>query len=218
MVASNFASLAERDKTAARERLAALSIPEPNSGCLLWLGRVDRGYGKIEFRGANWIAHRLSWCAHRGNISGGLFVCHKCDVRACVNPDHLFLGTPAENSADMVRKGRAPSGTRHYRTSLTENDVRYILRSPLGRRQLAKQFNLDEKNIGDIKSGAIWRHIWESEPDKRIAPASERVLTAEQVAYIRGPGIDQKAVALALGVGRTTVRNARSRKTYRHLP
>jgi hypothetical protein len=86
-----------------RTELESRISPEPTSGCWLWASTYDSfGYGVLR----NKKAHRLSWQAYRGEIPDGMFVCHKCDVPECINPDHLFLGTPRENAQDMVRKGR----------------------------------------------------------------------------------------------------------------
>jgi hypothetical protein len=90
-----------------RERLEVSTVPEPNSGCLLWLGSVSgSGYGRIRINGVAVSTHRAAWESVNSPIPTGLVVCHKCDVRSCCNPAHLFLGTHKDNAADKVRKGR----------------------------------------------------------------------------------------------------------------
>lgn len=92
---------------AIRARFFALTSAEPNTGCLLWTGAAwPTGYGKFSIRGRLCRAHRVSWEIAHGPIPDGLLVRHDCDTPSCVNPDHLRLGTDAENSRDKVSRGR----------------------------------------------------------------------------------------------------------------
>jgi len=93
----------------------------PFHPCWEWAGSQGNGYGQIGAGGgeAGSIgAHRASWLIHHGPIPDGVFVLHRCDNKTCVNPDHLFLGTPGDNMRDKVAKGRhnSPRGERHWRT------------------------------------------------------------------------------------------------------
>ena len=99
------------------ERMGRLSIPEPNSGCFLWMGAMTpTGYGRVRVKGPvvaqhsdAWLskaAHRVAWEVENGAIPDGMSVLHRCDNRACVNPIHLYLGTQRDNMDDLVRRGR----------------------------------------------------------------------------------------------------------------
>lgn len=95
-----------------RDRFNARHEPEPMSGCWLWTGITSLiGYGYFpaarSIHGCpELMAHRIAWHLHRGPVPDGMKVLHHCDVRSCVNPTHLFLGTQADNVLDMMNKGR----------------------------------------------------------------------------------------------------------------
>ena len=90
-----------------RRRLADGISPEPMTGCWLWAKSCgSSGYGKLRVGNKDISAHRASFLAFRGQIGEGMCVLHSCDVRLCVNPAHLFVGSHSDNSKDMVKKGR----------------------------------------------------------------------------------------------------------------
>lgn len=145
-----------------REKLEAGSTPEPNTGCWLWFKGIEgSGYPQVTHNGKHLHGNRASWMAYRGPIPDGMCVLHACDVRCCVNPDHLFLGTKRDNAIDMVRKGRAnrAKGERHSGSKVTDKDVGDIRRSSLSLRILARQYNVSPSTISCIRKGRTWRHL-----------------------------------------------------------
>lgn len=140
--------------------------PEPNCGCWLWTAGMDRhGYGKFTMAGqrTHIPAHRASWLLHNGEVPSGLFVLHRCDVRSCVNPDHLFLGTNDDNMADMVAKGRSPRsrGEKNPRAKLTEAQALALLRDRRPVREVAAAFGVSRSTVGMIRCGRNWPQLQE---------------------------------------------------------
>jgi hypothetical protein len=143
-------------------RLESHTIPEPNSGCLLWLKCVgNNGYGNIRIAKRTWTTHRLAWHAAFGPIPDGMHVCHKCDVRSCLNPNHLFIGTNADNVADMVAKGRVQraKGSQSSGAVLTEDVVLAIRAAKGTNRAIAKRFGVFHTTIGAIRRRETWKHV-----------------------------------------------------------
>lgn len=108
----------------ASERLAELSVAE-ESGCIRFTGHLDgEGYGRIMVARVKYMAHRLSYSLNNGPIPDGYVVRHKCDNPSCINPEHLEVGTQADNIADKVSIGRQARGSGVGRAILTEESVR----------------------------------------------------------------------------------------------
>ena len=131
--------------------------------CWLWTaGKNPKGYGVIEIKRRQLRVHRLAWTLTRGSISEGLCVLHKCDTPPCFNPDHLFLGTLADNLHDMTCKGRRAYGSQHGLAKLTEEDVRSIRDlSAAGTTgvELAKRFSVRGTTISAVVNRKNWKHV-----------------------------------------------------------
>lgn len=132
------------------------------TGCWIWKrGIKSHGYGYIIINQKDVGVHRLSWTLHYGSIPDGLFVCHTCDVKACVNPQHLFLGTRYDNIKDMVNKGRQTRniGERNGSAKLTSDDVIKIRQSASRNgAKLARELNVSTSLICRVRKGKIWKH------------------------------------------------------------
>jgi hypothetical protein len=133
----------------------------PND-CWIWTaGTAGNGYGQIRLEDdTRCLSHRLSYEMHIGDIPSGLLVCHHCDNRLCVNPDHLFVGTHKDNLRDMVEKGRSNKGQKNVRARLTEDQVRQI-RSMYStgnytQRAIGEEFGVGQKVISQIINKDTW--------------------------------------------------------------
>jgi hypothetical protein len=136
------------------------TITVAESGCMIWMGgTVKGGYGKTSHKRKSLLAHRAIWEARKGGIPEGKILCHHCDVPACVNPNHLFLGTHKDNTADMFAKGREKVGEAHGSSRLSDKDVIYIRTSNDSCKQLMDRFGIHSRTIHQIKSGETWKHL-----------------------------------------------------------
>lgn len=137
-----------------------------DDGCLIWTGHTTPGgYGKIRARGTRLFIHRLAYELMVGEIRDGLCVCHKCDNPRCVNIDHLFLGTRADNNADKVRKNRQSRGSAHSmpgeRHPLAKLSVSQVMaiRETTGKtqRQVAEEYGVSQSIVSRIITNKNWR-------------------------------------------------------------
>lgn len=145
----------------------ALSSWRAASGCVLWTGRKDRhGYGRVShyLKTGEYItsgAHRMAWTLKHGEIPPGHYVLHRCDVRGCINPEHLFIGTAKDNSADMHRKGRWTArdkrGAHNPNRRLTTQQVAEIRLSTEPSCALASRFGVHRSTIDRVRRSASWQ-------------------------------------------------------------
>jgi len=136
------------------------SIPEPNSGCILWMAAATKaGYGIGSRRNKLVYAHRLAWSVKNGPLPEGRVICHKCDNPGCVNPDHLFCGTVKDNSDDKIAKGRSNRGSRHGMSKLSERDVVEIRHAQGSLRTIANKYGVKPMAIHCIKARKTWKHV-----------------------------------------------------------
>jgi hypothetical protein len=149
------------------------------TGCWLWNAGADKdGYGKVFSGGETRVAHRIAYeSVHGDGAAAGILVRHRCDTPSCVNPNHLELGTFAQNNRDRVVRGRSIKGAAHKLSKLSEIDVQMIraLHIPQSREfshnALARRFGVSRPTVARIIARTAWTHLLPvNDPDKPVKP------------------------------------------------
>ena len=144
-----------------QERFENHIFMEPMSGCWLWMAAISKkNYALFTVqRGIKQLGHRASWEIYKGPIPKGMKVLHKCDTPPCVNPEHLFLGTMADNTHDACNKGRMGPGEKDGNAKLTNQKVIEIRKDGRNQSAIAKDYGITRQNISSIKCRKSWKHI-----------------------------------------------------------
>lgn len=143
--------------------LSKISV-STTTGCWNWsAGKIKAGYGYVWDKTKNRRAHRVSYEVFNGEITEDLYVLHKCDNPSCINPEHLFLGTPKHNMEDKLQKGRGARGSQQGSSKLIEEDIPRIRllckQGELSLQEIGNIFNVGYTTIHAVKSRQNWRHI-----------------------------------------------------------
>lgn len=150
-----------------KERFEEKYEVDPISECWLWTAATaGKGYGSIKVprKRRQIYAHRLSYLLHNGHLEDDQYVCHTCDTPRCVNPAHLFLGSPKDNLQDIKRKDRHLRGERNSVSKLTEEQVERmhdLSEAGVSSYKIAEQFGIGQMTAWRIINGKRWGHVYE---------------------------------------------------------
>jgi Mor family transcriptional regulator len=196
---------------------------EREEDCWEWrTALTSGGYGAFRTEYKTIVASRFSWEIYFDKIPEGIYVCHKCDNRKCVNPNHLFLGTPKDNMQDMIKKGRHNPVRRekHSRHTAKLNEDQVLEIKLMGKKQsatrLAKKYGVSTYTIYSIRKGLTWRHLDEKILNKKIY---YKTLTEDEILKIKDACNKQDATKLAkqYGVSTRTIYRIKSGETWKNV-
>lgn len=148
-----------------KERLLAGVKKDPDTGCWLWQRSCNQyGYGYMHSAKKRYSTHRVAYELYIGPIPEKMLVCHTCDTPNCVNPDHLFLGTPFVNQQDMKSKKRSTIGVTNPMAKLNEDDIRAIRKActeyGLMQKDVAVVWGVSKSSVANIMAGKTWSHVY----------------------------------------------------------
>ena len=202
------------------ERFERYYIPEPNSGCWLWLGSIheNSGYAQLAMPGGVPIrAHRLAYMLFKGKIPCGLDVRHTCDIRCCVNPDHLLVGTRKQNMDDARQRGRIAKGFKLPQTKLDEKHKRAIISDSREHRLVAADYKIHPTYVSILKTRSGIKTKRQLHTFVRGEKHGCAILTNKQAQQIRRfylRGWLQQRIADKFGIGQQTVSRIVRNKAY----
>ena len=196
--------------------------------CWEWQGaKTTAGYGVIRINYELNYAHRLAWMLkNKAEIPKKGVICHRCDNPSCCNPNHLFLGTQADNIRDAAKKDRMPKGEVHHMSSISKDDVRhirYLGYTNMSKKKIGEKFGISRQAVTDILCKRTWGHIdpeWEPPAKKSKGAAHPNAkLTEEDIRSIRRltKSMSIRAIARKFNVSRGTITPIIKGETWKHV-